>query len=152
MDYHNAELYHVIRTGFLLDAPSMRLPTEPVPGSMQEFDIEEFELLEDIASWEQWGRSIIAFGKHSGRGVSYNDLAESTDPAFRDYRQWVLSRVNTSSGQCQDLGCFLKIYDLKHECPRRFLGRTWSERMPIELRDRQNGPAVKTFQRRCTPV
>ena len=100
----------------------MRVPTETMPRIVQEFDIEEFEFPEDISSWEQWGRTIIAFGKYNGRKISYNNLAESTDPAFRDYRQWVLSRVNTSSGQCQDLGRFLRVYDLKNGVPKTIPG------------------------------
>ena len=90
--------------------PEHRLPIMP---AFQEQVPEpfEFELPADVSTWESWGKTVVAFGKHGNKGVTYIQLASSTDAGFRDYKKWVLSRLSTSSGQCQDLGKYLQIYE-----------------------------------------
>ena len=65
-------------------------------------------LPEDVPSWEMWGKTIICFGKFSGQNVTYQTMSMSEEASLKDYRKWVIGRVESSSGQCRDLGLYLK--------------------------------------------
>ena len=60
-----------------------------------------------IQSLSQWGTTLIEFGKFKNQNMSYLAVAESMDDDVKTYRQWVVTRRTSTSGQCKDLGNYL---------------------------------------------
>ena len=60
-----------------------------------------------IQSLGQWGTTLIDFGKFKNQNMSYLAVAESMDDDVKTYRQWVVTRRASTSGQCKDLGNYL---------------------------------------------
>ena len=53
----------------------------------------ELDLPMGIASMEQWGRTVIAFGKYAEANVTYNEML--TAPEYSGYRKWCKSHLTT---------------------------------------------------------
>ena len=46
-----------------------------------------------ITSMEQWGRTVISFGKYAEANVTYNEVL--TAPEYAGYRKWCKSHLTT---------------------------------------------------------
>ena len=99
-------------------SPSTRVSSSSVPylsdgqGIYSSENVwKDVKLPADVPNWEMWGRTLICFGKYNGQGVTYLNMATSEDQGHKDYRKWVVGRVESSTGQCHDLGLYLKQFD-----------------------------------------
>ena len=53
----------------------------------------ELDLPMGITSMEQWGRTVISFGKYAEANVTYNEML--TAPEYAGYRKWCKSHLTT---------------------------------------------------------
>ena len=53
----------------------------------------ELDMPPGINSLEQWGRTVISFGKYAEANVTYNEVL--TDPQYAGYRKWCKSHLTT---------------------------------------------------------
>lgn len=53
----------------------------------------ELDLPMGVSSLEQWGRTVIAFGKYAEANVTYNEVL--TAPEYAGYRKWCKSHLTT---------------------------------------------------------
>ena len=67
-----------------------------------------------VASFEEWGRTRIEFGKYDNQGMSYGNLASSHAPECLKYKAWCIQRVKTSTGLLKDLTDYLMEYDRRY--------------------------------------
>ena len=65
----------------------------------------------DVASLDQWGATLIQFGKYKSNSMTYEELATKDTKEANSYKVWVVSHLNTTTGQCQDFGRFLKAFN-----------------------------------------
>ena len=65
-----------------------------------------YALPSGVSSMEEWGRTIINFGKYGGKRCSYSELAVDDSDEAGSYRFWVMSRVNVQSESLSDLARF----------------------------------------------
>ena len=64
----------------------------------------------DVKNLTEWGSTIIQFGKFRNSNLTYEELALSDTKETNSYKVWVVSHIGQTTGQCQDLGQFLKAY------------------------------------------
>ena len=67
-----------------------------------------------VINTEQWGRSIINFGKYKGKNISYIELLSSTSEDMRSYVKWCSSRQSTAGGELKDLTSFMRRYEMEN--------------------------------------
>jgi hypothetical protein len=53
----------------------------------------ELDMPMGITSMEQWGRTVISFGKYAEANVTYNEVL--TAPEYAGYRKWCKSHLTT---------------------------------------------------------
>ena len=65
-----------------------------------------------ITSLQQWGHTLIEFGKYKNQSLTYDVIAVAEpDSDMASYRTWVMGHVDKAKGQCQDLGRYLVAYE-----------------------------------------
>ncbi|CAE7202201.1 unnamed protein product [Symbiodinium sp. CCMP2592] len=64
----------------------------------------------DVSDLEQWGHTVIEFGKFKNSNMSYFELATSDTKEMNSYKVWVVSHLGQTTGQCKDLGEYLKAF------------------------------------------
>ena len=52
----------------------------------------ELDFPPGICSLEQWGRTVISFGKYADANITYNDVM--TDPQYSGYLKWCKSHLS----------------------------------------------------------
>ena len=67
-----------------------------------------------VINTEQWGRSIINFGKYKGKNISYIELLSSTSEDMRGYVKWCSSRQSTAGGELKDLTSFMRRHEMEN--------------------------------------
>ena len=64
-----------------------------------------------IKSVEDWGKTVITFGRYKNKDMSYTDLLGSAEEKDKKYIMWILSRSASAEGQHKDLCNYLE-----HRC------------------------------------
>ena len=64
------------------------------------------DLPPNVASHEEWGRTLVEFGKYEGANMSYRDLWFSKDPNVSSYVKWCRSRAFSAEGHLRDLALY----------------------------------------------
>ena len=65
-----------------------------------------------VASFKQWGRTIVAFGKFDKMGISYAELV--ADGSKAQYVQWARGHLtkDTTAGPSSDFGAYIRAHDI----------------------------------------
>ena len=61
----------------------------------------------DVNTMEEWGRTMIRFGKFASRGWTYADLVAEDSDETRSYIAWSMPRVKSGGDQLRDLAQYL---------------------------------------------
>ena len=64
-----------------------------------------------VLSMDEWGRSVIQFGKFKHDYMSYEELRISQQPRMKDYVKWCRARSKTADGQLKDLISYFEAVD-----------------------------------------
>ena len=72
--------------------------------------VEGTDLPPNVTDLNQWGRTLIQFGKYKTSGMTYEELALADTKEMNSYKVWVVAHLGQTTGQCQDLGRFLRAY------------------------------------------
>ena len=73
--------------------PAMQVPLRPLP----------FPLPSGVSSMEEWGRTVVGFGKFGGKNITYWRLATMDTDEAGSYRMWAMNRVKGSNEALTDL-------------------------------------------------
>ena len=60
-----------------------------------------------IFSLQEWGLTLVDFGKYGADNLSYTELYHSTLAGHACYVKWVRSRSRNLNGQFKDLGLYI---------------------------------------------
>ena len=73
----------------------------------------ELDLPPGITSLEQWGRTVLSFGKYAEANVTYNEVM--TDPQYSGYLKWCKSHlsVHTAGKVAMDFVKYRSAYEKK---------------------------------------
>lgn len=66
------------------------------------------ELPPDVPDVQTWGRTIVSFGKHANRKLTYAQFMSSTDSDLIGYRKWCYDRRNTCSDIMHDFTNYMQ--------------------------------------------
>ena len=76
-------------------------PTTPVERGFQRPP--PFALPSGVTSMEEWGRTVVGFGKFGGKSITYYRLATMDTEEAGSYRMWAMNRANGSNEALTDL-------------------------------------------------
>ena len=78
-----------------------------------DYTIVELDFPPGICSLEQWGRTVISFGKYADATITYDDVM--TDPQYSGYLKWCKSHlsVHTAGKVAMDFVKYRSAYEKK---------------------------------------
>lgn len=91
---------------------SLDVLTLPSPSSTEKMS--QVELPPDVPDVETWSRTLVTFGKHAVRKLTYAQFMSSTETELVGYRKWAYDRRNTCTGLMRDFTNYM-VYCETHE-------------------------------------